>query len=52
MEKKEYIKPEITEMNLPELLDISVVGQSKASADEDQEAGAKGGGVLWDDEDE
>ena len=52
MEKKEYIKPEITEMNLPELLDYTIVSKNSATADEGKEAGAKGGGVLWDDEDE
>ena len=50
MEKKGYIKPDTTEMNLPELLDYSIVGESKGYADEGQEAGAKIGGVYWDDE--
>ena len=51
MEKKGYIKPETSEMKLPEaLLDYTIVSRNSGTADEDQEAGAKIGGVYWDDE--
>lgn len=49
MKKKTYIKPEITVMKIPELLSYDIVSASKATADEDQEGGAKGG-LFFDDE--
>ena len=53
MEKKGYIKPDTTEMKLPEaLLDYTIVSRNSGTADEDQEAGVKGGGVYWDWDDE
>lgn len=50
MKKKTYVKPEITVMKIPELLSYDIIGGSKAQADEDQDAGAKGGFFLDDEE--
>ena len=50
MEKKTYTKPAAKTVHLPELLDVTVNGESKGSYDSNYEIDTKGGGVFWDDE--